>query len=60
MNRELAGLIGLLLFAFVLGYAQGRLTQAQKDDNTITQAHQNENQANGLEDECKQILKEKK
>jgi hypothetical protein len=42
---------------FVAGFSAGEARQADRDHATIVQAQQNEDQAAGLEDECKQTLK---
>ena len=42
--------------ALALAYLAGSTVQAHIDEHAVTVAHQNEMQANGLEDECKTVL----
>jgi hypothetical protein len=48
-------LIGGILFA--AGFSAGESHQAKQDHAAIVQAQENEAQAGGLEDECKQTLR---
>jgi len=50
-------LAGSILY---LGFRTGEAYQADRDHAAIVQAQQNEDQAAGLEDECKQTLKAQK
>ena len=48
-----------LTAVFLLGIALGAAFTRIGDVQTVRQAQQNETQANGLEDECKQTLRQK-
>lgn len=51
--------VALVASLFIAGFACGGSFQAHRDHAAIIQAQQNENQAAGLEDECKQTLTQK-